>query len=209
MEKKMDIDYLRQKSDFHEFQAKNIVYRINKYAGLYGSFVYGNERIASSWGLCCEYCANKVNYRQTIPEKPVDLWKAVEMNCVHKTNKAANNWNSRWETKAYFILEWMNITWPDDSFDMNKRLFQPTVNRGVTNINDRASTSRGNSRRKIPDTWSETVRKASVGIRDFSLGKNSCKQDSDFHAVILKSQVDFRRDLDGLWKTCYERINFE
>ena len=76
----MDIDYLRKSSDFRQLEVKDIVYRINKYADGYDEFHYRNERIATSWGRCCEYAANKVNYRQDSPAKPIDKWKIAERN---------------------------------------------------------------------------------------------------------------------------------
>ena len=105
-------------------------------------------------------------------------------------------------------VRWQVKTGMGGRINRNTQLeFQATVNREVTNINDRANVRRCNSRRKTPDIWSEAVRKANIGMRDIAVGKNTCRQDAVFQAVILKSEVDFRRVLDGLWKTCWERIN--
>jgi hypothetical protein len=100
----------------------------------------------------------------------------------------------------------MNISWKEKLYDELERQFQATVNREVTNLNCRASTGSLNPREKIPDSWFEALVRSRINIQDIACGKNRLVKDDDFQQAIFKSRVDFRREIDGLWRGCIGNI---
>jgi len=205
MERKMDTESVNQRNEFFPHEVKNIVYRINKYSDSFYNTKFRKPRIPDTWAKCCMYSANKVNYRHAkLKLKFINPWKECERNCLYQIYKVKYDWIYRWNTRAYLVLFWVNISWKDEHFSDIERQFQATANREVTNLNDRAFAKYPKSRKKNLCSWTNTATKSRIDMNDIVSGKNQLKKDDNFQAVILKSQVDFRREIDSLWKMCWK-----
>ena len=111
----MDIRYQDGRSEFFPHEVKDIVYRINKWVDNHGKVKFGKTRIPDTWAKCCLYSANKVNYRlEKIKKLFENPWLECERNSIYKLSKTKYIWDHRWETKAYFILYWMNFSWEEE-----------------------------------------------------------------------------------------------